>query len=942
MPAHGAPSRTKLQKDGAPPPPKRKRKSSKAQGARKKQPPKAPSAAPPPKKKAAPQAEKPKRNRKKKRKIAAPQAEAPPEAAAPAPPPPQAESYTGIMIMFAIAVIIIIGGGAVMVKQKLNQKTPTVAGTQAGDATPDTTGGTADTPEVTTPAEQSMDEKVAALRRFVEANPDAVEIVPQRYGDLITETEGTPLSDELTAELAAWEATLQKRVADLIGTLKTAAQALAREGNLVEGTAVLNDYSGALAEHTKTERTAAAMALAEEFNRLAGSPDPTRPKGLDDDPELKAIADRLNITADPGDGSAYLSEWVKSVADQLTAGNIWELPEYLAVLERQVTPSTLGKAKSGLDEMRRVGTIKRRIYSAFKVAQGQDITVKMRSGPEKVKVVGISEEGIELMAGGQFKTVSADKLAYAEKLERLGNAMNADIVTMRGLVSLEHRDLRRALKAFESTDTKLGRMLAGRTRTLVSEAVTASKTAQDVILAAYNIDRGAIDSGTMPEEAPVAKEKLVDLKKDVRDYHTQHGKADASADTFTNTIEKWIVLWQQETNVEPKEVDLVKTPADRFALLKEKLDLANASYQQKSDTLSSYKTDDDGKIVELTLHVGKIQDISAIPAITPNLTKLVLLGYPTEVRDRGGNLKRALFNDLRPLRGLQLEHFECQYTEVSSLRPLSKMPLKVVDVRGCEVDNIEHLQDLPLERVNLQHNPLFSLLPLQRKTTITELNMGGTMVIDLASVSTMTGLRRLHCPGSVFDSLSAIKDMPIEDLDLSDCRISDLEPLRGKSFRRLSIAGSRVEKFKILRDIKVQFLDVSRTPFNDLRVLKETGVTELIAADTKLERLYDLRDTDIQRLDISETMIKGLRGIEKSKVTDLVARASFLREIKSIAGSPVTRLNISETKVDNLSPLIGSKVETLEFDRYNIIRDKKFLLQAASLLTLNGEEFPPK
>jgi hypothetical protein len=98
----------------------------------------------------------------------------------------------------------------------------------------------------------------------------------------------------------------------------------------------------------------------------------------------------------------------------------------------------------------------------------------------------------------------------------------------------------------------------------------------------------------------------------------------------------------------------------------------------------------------------------------------------------------------------------------------------------------------------------------------------------------------------------------------------------------------------------------------------------------------------MQRLDISETMIKGLRGIEKSKVTDLVARASFLREIKSIAGSPVTRLNISETKVDNLSPLIGSKVETLEFDRYNIIRDKKFLLQAASLLTLNGEEFPPK
>jgi serine/threonine-protein kinase len=944
-----AAKRTKLQKDAsATPPPPKKRKPQ--QGGRKKAPrpkgpgkPKAPAAAAPSQKKAPRQGG---RSKKKRKKIAAPAAEPAPAAAAaapePPPPPAKAESYTGIMVGFGLAILLILGGGAFMMKQKMDKQKanpPPVAGTRGGTATGETAGST--TPETAQPREETIEEKAAALRLFVEGNPDAVDEIPKRYDELIKKSKGTPVNAELTAELAAWEAALEGRVKDLLGTLGAAAEALARDGNLVEATAVLNNYEGPLAARTKSERTAAAMALAENFNRLAGSPDPTTPRGIEDDEKLQAIAERLNIAADPGDGSAYLGEWVKRVADELVAGRIWELPEYIAILERQVSTATLAQAKTGLDEMRRVATMRRRIYGAFKVAQGQDITVQMRSGPEKVKIVGISEAGIEMMSGSNFKTVPAEKLAYAEKLERLGDAMNPEIITMRGLVALEHGDLRRGLKAFESADTKLSKMLAGRTRTLMTEAAEASKTAQDAILAAYNIDRSALGSGTMPEEAPVAKEKLLDLKKDVRAYHVQHGKVDASADAFTNTLEKWIVLWQQVREAEPNEVELAKTPEQRFALLKEKLSLKNGSYLWKEDTISSYKAAD-GKVVELVLYVGKIQDISVVPAIMPDLKKLILLGYPTETRDRGGILKRALFNDLRPLRGLQLEYFACHYTEVNSLRPLSKMPLKAVDIRGCEVDNIEHLQDLPLQYVNLQHNPLFSLLPLQRKTTLRELNMGGTMVIDLTPVSTMTGLQRLHCQGCVFDSVSALKAMTLEELNLSDCRISDIEPLRGKTFKRFSIAGSRVSKFKILREIKTTFLDVSRTPFSDLKMLKDSPVTELIAKDTKLESLYDLRYTNIERLDVSETMIKGLRGIEKSKVTDLVARASFLREIKSIKDSPVIKLDISETKVDNMSPLIGSKVEILEFDRYNIIRDKKYLLKATSLLTLNGEDFPPK
>ena len=85
--------------------------------------------------------------------------------------------------------------------------------------------------------------------------------------------------------------------------------------------------------------------------------------------------------------------------------------------------------------------------------------------------------------------------------------------------------------------------------------------------------------------------------------------------------------------------------------------------------------------------------------------------------------------------------------------------------------------------------------------------------------------------------ISAVKEMPLNTLWLTESKVEDLTTLKGKSLWSLDIEGTQIKDLSVLSEMKsLQRLNIANTEIDDLTPLKDLQLQRLIFTPDKIKK----------------------------------------------------------------------------------------------------------
>ena len=131
----------------------------------------------------------------------------------------------------------------------------------------------------------------------------------------------------------------------------------------------------------------------------------------------------------------------------------------------------------------------------------------------------------------------------------------------------------------------------------------------------------------------------------------------------------------------------------------------------------------------------------------------------------------------------------------------------------------------------------------------------------------MFSIVSLKLAGSRLRDLAPLANLPLVELDLTDCKYVALKPLVGLPIRRLHLANTPIRYLKDVAPFPLVYLDLSGTRVNDLRPLAGKRIRELrLERMTSRLNLEDLTKLpELERLSVTRgidlTSLKGLKTL---------------------------------------------------------------------------------
>jgi hypothetical protein len=195
-------------------------------------------------------------------------------------------------------------------------------------------------------------------------------------------------------------------------------------------------------------------------------------------------------------------------------------------------------------------------------------------------------------------------------------------------------------------------------------------------------------------------------------------------------------------------------------------------------------------------------------------------------------------------------------------------------------DFIRKLQDLPpVERIEgvmakmRELNPQFA--GKEKYTVeadaITELTFSSVGVRNLWPLAALQRLRVLNVSGdatskrrSELTDLSALAELPLEEVDVSWTGVEDLQALTKLPVRILRAANTRVKTLEPLKGLPLTELDVSFTEVAALAPLKGMALTSLRFNDTKVRDLSPLRGMPLKTVAFDARLLRGEADVIRS------------------------------------------------------------------------------
>lgn len=189
-------------------------------------------------------------------------------------------------------------------------------------------------------------------------------------------------------------------------------------------------------------------------------------------------------------------------------------------------------------------------------------------------------------------------------------------------------------------------------------------------------------------------------------------------------------------------------------------------------------------------------------------------------------------------------------------------------------------------------------------------------VTDISPVRALKHLERLSCrtnPATLgampvivsLTDVSALRGLPLTQLNLSGDRIDDLSPLADMPLVNLNLHGTLVRDLTPLKGMaSLRELDLGYTPVADLTPLQGLKLTKLNLANTQVEDIKPLDGLPLTDIDLSDTDVRDLSPLPMDSLTQLQIRTCPIRDLAPLAKArKLASISMEGVPFESLTPL---------------------------------------
>ncbi|MDP6504467.1 MAG: hypothetical protein QF886_12665, partial [Planctomycetota bacterium] len=258
-------------------------------------------------------------------------------------------------------------------------------------------------------------------------------------------------------------------------------------------------------------------------------------------------------------------------------------------------------------------------------------------------------------------------------------------------------------------------------------------------------------------------------------------------------------------------------------------------------------------------------------------------------------LSPRAMEDLSPLQGMPLVHFEISGAGIKDLSPLKGMMLKSLKVYDGSVRSLAPLKGMPLEQV------LFT-------------GTGNYTFTDLSPLKGMP-LKKLEISHTHVKDLSPLQGLPLEELSAFDTKVTDIEGLRGLPLKKLNLSYCRIKSLKPLSECKhLVELRIVVCRLRDLSGLEGLPLKWLHAPSNEMRDIQPLAGLPLEVVNLSYSPLTDLSPLKTcTKLRQLVLHRTKITDLSPLAGKQIKELSVSYSRITDLSPLANMPLEKLRF-----------------------------
>lgn len=220
---------------------------------------------------------------------------------------------------------------------------------------------------------------------------------------------------------------------------------------------------------------------------------------------------------------------------------------------------------------------------------------------------------------------------------------------------------------------------------------------------------------------------------------------------------------------------------------------------------------------------------------------------------------------------------------------------------------------------------------------IEEIEMDWTgRVGRLKDLSPLKGapLKKINISYTLVEDIEALRDLPLEEVDISNNNISDLSPLKGKNIKILRINGSPIKSLEPLRGMPLEVFElgsnnpVYRPEVDDFSALQDCPLKEVFLSQIHISDIAVLKGKPIEVLHLDSTDVSELSALRGMPLRELSIAWSQVKDLEPLRGMKLKRLTLYATHVTDLSPIADMPLEHLDLgDDVTDLRPIKDLLE---------------
>ncbi len=734
---------------------------------------------------------------------------------------------------------------------------------------------------------------------WVEKNPgqhdDAIAVFKKAAHD----ARGTEYAAMALGEIEMLQDSRNRAVSAVLRSLEAEADALGEEGRHEEAAALLEHYDGEMANETSDAR----LAQAREWRKK-----------------------QHLIEQDEKNAGTQLQGLIQETSAALVNG---DLQSALLGVRGSLLKMKTGAAKTELGKLEELlsGTAKaeQRILSSFVPLKGQEVSILLTTGSEKLTIRSVHEDRIEaekivvLGAGhaSQPRTIRMEDLAPDEKLLRLGEDDRPETALMKGLILVQCANLDSAEPLFASVGPILANPLVAeierRRQQQIEESARQTLSwflrtmrvdipetipSADHVVAVIRQKRFSEEDAKIVTRGVDAYRKKFGETEFIAQYQSVLTALETAAARETGRVTQRARLNVEQETPTPTEYARADDESIRGQLLQKNPGINHEHIRFGSDS--------SGRITAVAIYSPALRDIQPLAALS-DLRSATLSGqHPWET----GRALSAL-SDISPLQGKQLEELNLAGTEVRDISALLGMPLRKLNLSRTKFQDLQWLSGMQLTELDISSTPIRNLRALQGMP-LEQLNIAGTGVDNILPLRDMK-LSVFNAKGTKIRQITLLRGMPLRSLNLSDTGVGEVSSLAGMPLTRLEIARTQVRDLTPLTGMRLEQLDIEGTSMRNLSILQGMPLVYLNAANTRTTDLSPLAGMPLRSLYLGSNDIRNLAGLETlSSLRELNLDSTKIDNLNSLKGMMLENLSIKNTAVKDLSPLSSMPIKRLD------------------------------